>query len=67
MSAVSLADWRLREYFNITELTKLMGVSRWTLWRAIKRNEIAVGRIGGRVIIARKELEKFFTNNNANG
>ncbi|RYZ22089.1 MAG: DNA-binding protein [Chitinophagaceae bacterium] len=59
---VSLEDWKLREYFSLNELTKLVGVSRWTLWRAIKRNEIQAGKIGGRVIIKRDELNKFFIN-----
>jgi excisionase family DNA binding protein len=59
IGAISIEDWKLREFFSIGEFSKLVGVSRWTLWRAIKRNELTVAKIGARVIINRKEIEKF--------
>lgn len=59
MGAMSVEEWKLREFFSISEFSKLVGVSRWTLWRAIKRNELTVAKIGARVIIDRKEIEKF--------
>lgn len=59
MGTMSVEEWKLREFFSISEFSKLVGVSRWTLWRAIKRNELTVAKIGARVIIDRKEIEKF--------
>jgi excisionase family DNA binding protein len=53
-------DIDTREFFSVIEFSKLVGISRWTLWRAIKRNEIKAAKIGRRVIIDRKEIDKYF-------
>ena len=45
-------------FLTIAESCKMLSVSRTTIWRAIKRNDLKAGRIGRRVIIKRSELDK---------
>lgn len=48
-------------FLNITETTQLLGVSRWTIQRMIKRGELKAKKLGRRVIIARKDIDKMFS------
>lgn len=46
---------------NIFEAAKLLGVSRWTLARAIKDERLPVARLGRRVVIKRADIDKLFS------
>ncbi len=50
-----------RLFLSITETTELLGVSRWTIQRMIKRGELKAKKLGRRVIIARKDIDKMFS------
>jgi hypothetical protein len=49
-----------KEYLSIKETCLLLGISRMSLHRYIKKNLIASASISGRVIIQRKSLTKLF-------
>lgn len=49
-----------KEFLSITEACKLLGVSRWTVWRSIKKKELNYGKIGNRTIIRRSDVDKLF-------
>jgi excisionase family DNA binding protein len=58
--AKPIEDLKLKEFLTITETCTILSVSRWTIWRAIKNNELKGGRIGRRVLIKRSDLDKLF-------
>tara|TARA_R110002096_G_C14196168_1_gene688430 strand:- start:16 stop:372 length:357 start_codon:yes stop_codon:yes gene_type:complete len=51
---------KAKEFLTIAEACKLLSVSRWTIWRRIKSNEIKASKIGSRTIIKRTEIDKLF-------
>lgn len=53
-------------FLNIAETTELLGVSRWTIQRMIKRGELKAKKFGRRVIIARKDIDKMFSEEDQN-
>ncbi len=48
------------EYLTIAESCKLLSISRWTLWRAIKAQVIKTGNVGRRILIKRDSLDSLF-------
>lgn len=48
-----------KEYLTVNDTCKLLSVSRWTIWRKIKNDELKASKIGSRIVIRRSELEKF--------
>lgn len=56
----SVAELNAKEYLSITETCQLLGLSRWTVWRAIKSNELPAVKVGRRAIIKRSHLDKLF-------
>ena len=48
-------------FLNIKEITELLGVSRWTIYRMIKRGELKSKKFGRRVVIARKDIDNMFS------
>lgn len=50
-----------KEYLSVAETCSLLGASRMTIYRQIKRGNIPAAKIGRRTIIKRSELEKLFT------
>ncbi len=55
-----IEELKSKEFLTITEACILLSISRWTLWRSIKRKEIKAGKIGRRAIIKRSEIDKLF-------
>jgi excisionase family DNA binding protein len=55
-----LAEIQAKEFLGIAEACRLLGVSRWTLHRAIKRGAIQTAKFGRRTIIRRASLEALF-------
>lgn len=49
---------KVKEFLTIGEACKLLSISRWTVWRKIKNDDIKVSKIGSRTIIRRTELDK---------
>ena len=54
-----IEELKTKEFLTIAETCKLLSISRWTVWRKIKSNEIQATKIGSRIIIKRIELDKF--------
>ncbi len=50
-----------KEYLSKDEACRLVGISRWTLQRMIKRGTITAGKFGSRTIIRRTDLDKLFS------
>ncbi len=57
---IPIIELNAKEFLSITETCQLLGVSRWTIWRAIKTNELAAAKIGKRTIIKKTDLERLF-------
>jgi len=51
---------KAKEYLSISEACTLMGVSRMTLHRHIKKGKLKTGSIGNRVIIRKKDIDSIF-------
>jgi len=55
-----IEDLKAKEFLSITDVCELLGISRWTIWRGIKRNDIKALKIGKRTLIKRSEIDKLF-------
>ena len=51
---------REKEFLSVQEAADLVGASRWTIQRMIKREQIKVGKLGRRTIIPRTEIDNLF-------
>ena len=60
IKAKAIEDLKAKEYLSITETCKLLGVSRWTIWRSIKNREIKAAKIGRRTVISRQNINSLF-------
>lgn len=56
-----LEDIRQREFLSIAEAAVLVGVSRWTLHRAIVSGAVQSAKLGRRRIIRRESIESLFS------
>jgi excisionase family DNA binding protein len=59
----SAEEIKAKEFLSISETCELLGLSRWTVWRAIKANELPAAKVGRRSIIKRSHLDQLFSNN----
>lgn len=55
--SLPIQELKSKEFLSIAEACKLLSVSRWTIWRKIKNDEIKASKIGSRTIIKRIELD----------
>ena len=55
--SLPIQELKSKEFLTIAEACKLLSVSRWTIWRKIKNDEIKASKIGSRTIIKRIELD----------
>lgn len=49
-----------KAFLSISETCKLLSMSRWTIWRAINRNELNAAKIGRRTLIRRADIDRLF-------
>ena len=49
-----------KAFLSVSETCKLLSMSRWTIWRAIKRNELNSAKIGKRTLIRRLDIDRLF-------
>ncbi|MEZ5001420.1 MAG: helix-turn-helix domain-containing protein [Chitinophagales bacterium] len=54
---INLSD---KEFLSINEAADLLGASRWTIQRMIKRNQLSIAKLGRRTIIKRTEIDNLF-------
>jgi excisionase family DNA binding protein len=56
-SAIDLSLVQAKEYLSIKETCLLLGISRMSLHRYIKKNLIRASNLGGKIIIKRKSID----------
>lgn len=49
-----------KEYLCINDISSLLGVSRWTIQRMVKRGDLSVKQVGRKKLLSRLQLEAFF-------
>ena len=49
-----------KEFLSVNEVSDLLGVSRWTIQRMIKRGDLAVKQMGRKKIVSRSQINNFF-------
>ena len=52
-----IEELKAKAFLSITDTCKLIGISRRTVYRMIKRGELIIGKAGKRTIIRRSDLE----------
>jgi excisionase family DNA binding protein len=56
-STINVAN---KDFLSITEASQLIGVSRWTIQRMIKRGQLKAVPFGRKHIVARYQIENLF-------
>lgn len=54
-----LQELKAKEFLSVSETCQLIGISRVTFYRLIKRKQIKVLKVGSRTIVKRSELDGF--------
>lgn len=54
-----IKELKSKEFLSISEVCKLIGISRFTFHRIIKRESIIINKIGRRTIISRSEINNW--------
>lgn len=49
-----------KAFLSVQEAATLLGASRWTIQRMIKRDDIKAGKLGRRTVIPRTEIDNLF-------
>ncbi len=60
-SPVSSNGIQTKDFLSIQEACKLLGTSRWTIYRMIDRKQLNAAKLGRRTIIKRTDIENLFT------
>lgn len=55
------SELQAKEYLSIVDASCLLGISRWTLTRAIKDGRLSAVRFGRRIVIKRTEIDRMFS------
>lgn len=55
-----LIEIQAKEFLSITELSQILGVSRWTINRALKKGTIKAVKIGRHKFIRKDDLNELF-------
>ena len=61
LKAKPIEELKAKDFLSIEETCQLLGVSRWTIWRAINASKISSAKIGKRIIIKRSDLDKLLS------
>ncbi len=54
-------ELQAKDFLSISDACKLLGVSRWTLSRAIDGGRLNAVRFGKRIVIKRAEIDRLFS------
>lgn len=55
-----IEDLKSKAFLSIAETSKLLGISRRTIYRMIERGEIIIAKAGRRSILRRSDIDKLF-------
>ena len=53
-----IVELQAKEFLSAADACRLLGISRQTLWRAIKNKQLFAARIGWRIVISRAEIAR---------
>ncbi len=59
--SIPIAKIQAKDFLSIDDACKLLGVSRWTVSRAIKERRLKVVNLGKRIVIKRTEIDTLFS------
>lgn len=60
LQTVQSPDILSKQFLSVQEAANLLGASRWTIQRMIKRDQLKSAKLGRRTIIARSEIDNLF-------
>jgi excisionase family DNA binding protein len=59
--SIPITKIQAKDFLSIDDACKLLGVSRWTLSRAIKDKRLKAVYLGKRIVIKRTEIDRLFS------
>jgi len=59
--SIPIAKIQAKDFLSIDDACKLLGVSRWTVSRAIKEKRLKAVNFGKRIVIKRTEIDRLFS------
>ncbi len=59
--SIPIARLQAKDFLSIDDVCKLLGVSRWTVSRAIKEKRLKAVNLGKRIVIKRTEIDRMFS------
>ena len=59
--SISRTELQAKEFLTISEASRLLNVSRWTISRAIAADRLKAVHMGSRVIIRRLDIDQLFS------
>lgn len=59
--SIPIAKIQAKDFLSIDDACKLLGVSRWTLSRAIKEKRLKAVNLRKRIVIKRTEVDRLFS------
>ena len=59
--SASIVELQTKDFLSVSDASALLGVSRWTLTRAINDKRLNIVRFGKRIVIKRSEIDQMFS------
>lgn len=59
-----MAVQQAQQAYSVTEVAKILGLSRPTVYQALRRNELPSFRVGGKVLVPRAAVERMLAGGN---
>lgn len=56
-----IIELQAKDFLSVSDASELLGVSRWTLSRAINDGRLSAVRFGKRIVIKRTEIDRLFS------
>jgi excisionase family DNA binding protein len=56
-----IVELQAKDFLSVSDASTLLGVSRWTLSRAINDGRLNIVRFGKRIVIKRTEIDRLFS------
>ncbi len=56
-----IIELQAKDFLSVSDASELLGVSRWTLSRAINDGRLNAVRFGKRIVIKRTEIDRLFS------
>lgn len=56
-----IVELQTKDFLSVSDASALLGVSRWTLSRAISSGRLNIVRFGKRIVIKRSEIDRMFS------